>query len=199
MSLLEIQPSNNLPCDFFKRFKISETKYPFFLNYYFCILRNKKYYRDHSLIALPETGTCRLLKISSIENYFHVSTYKAFGTEVPFINIEHDSVSRITLISQSRSYQCKKMPIVTQLCSENWGIPVTKDTPMSCWCGKGTGFPCPSFAALNPFVTTADCPLDTHLHLGIKLAFMRYPVPTRNGSTGTTAVVVLFESCFMLA
>lgn len=85
-------------------------------NYYFCILRNKKYYRDHSPIALPETGTCRLLKISRIENYFHVSTYKAFGIEVPFINIEHDSVSRITLTSQwqhsePRSYQCKKIPI----------------------------------------------------------------------------------------
>lgn len=61
-------------------------------NSYFCILRNKKYYRDHFLIALP--ATCRLLKISKIENYFHISTYTESGIKVTFIDTEHDSVSR---------------------------------------------------------------------------------------------------------
>lgn len=131
-------------------------------NYYFWILRNKKYYREHSLIALPETGTCRLLTISRIENYFHVFTYKEFGSKVTFLHIEHNSVSGghpywpvTALWEVIRVRKCPFLPrpAVRALCrgqrgwSANAGQPraprVREEMLMSCLCGKRDSLPSP--------------------------------------------------------
>lgn len=84
------------------------------------------------------------------------------------------------------------MPILAQLCRESSvngaeGMRCRADSSTPCHKG-GTGLTSLSFVELNPFFTTVDCPLDTHLHLDIKPVSMKYPAPTRNESTVIAAV-----------
>lgn len=98
-------------------------------------------------------------------------------------------------LSKSRSYQCKKMPILAQLCRESSvkgaegmrcrAPRVTEDTLMS---RKRDSLPLPLLCSIKPICYSCRLSLNTHLHLDMKPAFSKHPAPTRNESTGIAAV-----------